>query len=132
MQVASGAELALGALTRQIEALFPSVVGPADARAATGEPYVVIGDQMHGAGTVPGAVDAGQPAAFDWTIDEAIARAVRMFERYADGRTGTLYWRRKPEMIDASNGRGPFRVYMRLLITDRQPVLLASETNADV
>ena len=97
-------------LTAYIEGRFPIGGGPGSTGlyynlAPTGEEYVVIGNQHPDEG-----------------IDEETAcRAARAaFDAYAEGRVGTLYWRKKPQLEwqrdDPKTGRCV--VYIRCLISD--------------
>lgn len=55
--------------------------------------------------------------AFD-TIDQAAEAAMKAFQKYAEGRSGTLYWRIPPE-IDYGPKQKKFAYYMRVLISDK-------------
>jgi hypothetical protein len=102
---------ALISLVNYIEDRFPA--GPeydpsrwnwtvqSGATAATGEPFVDL------------TTREWQPSR-----DALIEAAKKAFDAYAEGKTGTLYWRVRPEIAeDSSKG---WRFYMRLLISDKE------------
>lgn len=57
------------------------------------------------------------PAGFG-TIDGAGDAAESHFQKYANGKSGTLYWRIPPEIAYGAKQR-KFAYYMRLLISDK-------------
>ncbi len=85
------------------ESLFP--VGPPSSRmhSATGERFTQL--------TISWSDGFG-------TLDEASAGAKAAFKGYAEGKSGTLYWRVVPEIAKDQNRR-KFAYYMRLLISDK-------------
>lgn len=86
--------------------------------AVTGEPYFIIGNTL-APSDQPGVVAEGaqREAAFD--EETACMSAASAFREYAEGKTGKLYWRWKPELLwDSPMGRRCI-VYMRLLISDK-------------
>lgn len=93
--------LALAALVLHCNSNFP--IGPAGDRpgtAPTGEPYTEL-------------------PAKEWypSREAALDAAKAAFDEYAEGKTGTLFWRVKPELgQDYKNG---WKFYMRLLISDK-------------
>jgi hypothetical protein len=113
---------------------------PTDGRlAVTGEPYVVVGhENSEDYPLIPGVVREGMSCSdFGFSEEEAVGAALAAFDAYAEGKTGTLYWRTCPQLnmqthshFDlADDGavrprrgsrlkRPLFRVYMRLLISD--------------
>ncbi len=104
-------------LIEWIERQFPVGEPTTTYRSVTGEPYVVIGLSA-GTPTTPGVVDEGalREAAFD--EETACMGAAAAFREYAEGRTGTLYWRFKPQ-LEWDPDRRRCLVYMRLLISDK-------------
>lgn len=52
------------------------------------------------------------------TIDQARKSAESAFQKYAEGKSGTLYWRIPPEIAWGAK-RQRFAYYMRLLISDK-------------
>lgn len=92
-----------GILRAYCEGKFP--VGPSTAmwQSVTGEPYIEL--------------CLAYPSGFD-TAEAARIEAQSHFDRYAEGKSGTLYWRIAPE-IAFSVPRGKFAYYMRLLISDK-------------
>lgn len=106
-------------LQAYIEGRFPSVRGFPSARCPTDDLYVVLGTfRATGAGILP----EGMERIGFTTPKEALSEAKKAFDFYADGKTGTLYWRMQPRIDEF---RGLHRVYLRLVITDN-PVLWAS------
>lgn len=94
------------ALREYCEAKFP--VGPSTDRrtSVTGEPYVEL--------------------ALSWSDGyptPTIARqaAITVFNQYAEGKEGTLYWRVPPE-IAYGEKQQKFAYYMRLLISSKPPI----------
>jgi hypothetical protein len=58
------------------------------------------------------------------TIAGCIRAARDAFDAYAEGKSGTLYYRVMPELAGKSEYYGPWAFYMRLLISDK-PVVKA-------
>lgn len=52
------------------------------------------------------------------TIDQAAEAAMAAFQKYAEGKSGTLYWRVPPEIAWGAKQK-KFAYYMRLLISDK-------------
>lgn len=113
----------------EIERLFTCEDAPATALYPTGEEFVEIGiDGIMGEDRFPGFATSETAAASAW---------VAAVLRYATGKKGTLYWRERPAIAafdvfldnslhypDFPHGkhfcaRRVFKVYSRLLITDR-------------
>lgn len=116
-------------LEAYIEGRFAVGVPTEGRLAVTGEPYVVIGHESSDAyPLIPGVVREGMACDdFGFGEEEAVGAALSAFDAYAEGKTGTLYWRRPP-VLDALPGRGlplQYRVYMRCLISDK-PVMKAA------
>lgn len=113
----------LAALTKQIASEYPEGPGTVTWCAVTGEPYVVIGAQHpdEGSPAIIGTVDEGKCA--EWSPDEETAclKAMTCLRAYADGREGVLYWR-QPPMLDWNEDHTRCKVYMRLLISDKEMV----------
>lgn len=108
-------------LTRYIESRFP-VGAPTDrALSVTGEPYVVIGhEDSDKYPHVPGVIREGAVRTdIGWCEDEVVGAARAAFDRYAEDKSGTLYWRIKPA-LEWYGGR--CIVYMRLLISAKAEV----------
>lgn len=105
-----------------VEAQFPCVEGLAGPHSQTGEAYVVIG-----MGPIGFTIVRESEA-------EAIEAAKEAFSAYAVWKRGVLYWRILPEMAVHRDGRrkpeAQFKVYMRLLISDR-PVLERAQDTPD-
>lgn len=92
------------------EARFP--VGPSTERrlSVTGEPYVELANQWSDGYPTP-----------------AVARqaALTVFNQYAEGKEGVLYWRVPPEIAYGDKQR-KFAYYMRLLISSKTPIVKES------
>jgi len=94
-------------------------------RSQTGEPYEVIYS-----GTLSPTKE-GQPDEFGLYATEALAARwwLESIRLYAANKTGTVYWRMRPSLEDFPVGdKIPglprvkcFRVYSRLLISDKPP-----------
>jgi hypothetical protein len=52
------------------------------------------------------------------TIEQAAEAAMAAFRKYAEGKSGTLYWRIVPEIAYGAKQK-KFAYYMRLLISDK-------------
>ena len=109
------------------ESLYP--VGPSTdgLRAVTGEPYVVIqvGWEREVAEDQWIKKEGDQ---FDWryggpTPEEGLESFKKAFLGYTSGKSGTLYWRQKPELccnltIRNSYSNAKYTFYARLLVSD--------------
>lgn len=51
------------------------------------------------------------------TRDAVIQAATKAFDEYAEGKTGKVYWRVRPEIEQGKRG---WRFYMRLVISDKE------------
>ncbi len=92
----------------------------------TGEKYVVLGPQHpdDGMPSIPGTKDEGarcEPATDEET---AVMQLRNCFEQYREGRSGTLYWRIKPDLMWSEDEKLCI-VYARMLISDK-PVMRGS------
>lgn len=109
------------------EGLFPVGQSTSMYLSVTGEPYV----ELCGLGThVEGEADGRGYS----SENDARDAAIEAFIAYADGKSGTLYWRVTPEIVSrnpiyfaedgsvAKTGPCGFSFYMRCLISDK-PVL---------
>lgn len=99
----------------KVETGFPSYVSQ------TGEPYVEIGGG--------GVLGEGEVRTHFETQDLAIAGAIAEFRKYAAGKSGTLYWRIRPECEQVrhlTREKESWAFYMRLLISN-MPVLKKAE-----
>lgn len=112
--------MTLEEVVAEFEAAFPAVVdGFPSALSETGEPYTVIcsGGPRPESSPVPALYASRSLAIRAWL------EAVRAF---AKDKTGTLYWRIRPE-IDSIETKAAFpsvpfwAVYSRLLISDKSP-----------
>lgn len=104
-------------LTRYIESRFPVGEPTQRALSVTGEPYVVIGHEDSDKPLVPGVIREGETRGdIGWCEDEVVGAVHAAFDRYAEDKSGTLYWRVKPA-LEWYDGR--CIVYMRLLISDK-------------
>lgn len=85
-----------GDVMRQyVEARFPTRIGPSQAHTETGEPYVVL---------VVGGIKpegAPYPAEGSATPEEAVALWCEEFDKFANGRKGTIVWRTLPTITEA-------------------------------
>ena len=55
------------------------------------------------------------------SIEETAEAAMAAFQKYAEGKSGTLYWRIPPEIAYGAKQK-KFAYYMRLLISDKPKV----------
>lgn len=55
------------------------------------------------------------------SIEEAAVSAMAAFQKYAEGKSGTLYWRIPPEIAYGPKQK-KFAYYMRLLISEKPPI----------
>ena len=97
-------------------------VGPStEARlSVTGEPYVVIGEQIDSEPTIPGTVDERAPREVAFDEETACYLALSCFETYAEGRGRYLYWREPPELEWSNDGKR-CTVYVRCLVSEKTP-----------
>lgn len=134
-------------LLSYIDGRFSCVEGLPTAICQSGDPYVVVGWQIDGLATIPGTINAGARRLIFPTRQLAILGAKCAFDRYADGRRGTVYWRSGPRIETATTAsydqsgltkyaspsvgadgeywaafQEPSIVYMRLVISER-PVI---------
>ncbi len=107
--IASGREAAL--LRTYCESRF--AVGPQSTRihSVTGELHTELACPWH--------------EGFE-TAEKAREAAQAHFDKYAEGKSGTLYWRVTPEIAFSQNRR-KFAYYLRLLISDK-PSLVTKES----
>jgi hypothetical protein len=104
-------------LTEWIERQFPIGESTSGPLAVTGERYVVVGHMIESP-KYPGVIEEGAAPEAGFDEETACMSAASAFRDYAEGRTGTLYWRVKPELSWSSDHRRCM-VYMRLLISDK-------------
>lgn len=69
----------------------------------TGEPYIVL-----------------QGGGYNSSAESARMAAQKAFDKYAEGKSGTLYWRVVPEIGMHRNGY--YVYYLRLLISEKPPI----------
>lgn len=108
-------------LTKDIEAKFKVGASTNWHRSVTGEPYVVISSQHpdNGMPTIPGTVDEAKRRERATDAETAYWAAMSSFQSYAEGRTGVLYWRVKPQLEWNEGMPNSCSFYMRLLISDK-------------
>lgn len=102
----------VASLTKWIEDQFP--VGPTTngMLSVTGDPYVEIGMPVNG---VPGVIEEGHERELAFDEETACLAAATCFREYAAGKSGTLYWRVKPQ-LEWNDDRTRAIVYMRCLV----------------
>lgn len=98
------------ALREYCEARFPVGLSTQRRLSITGEPYVELAHEW----------SAGYPT-------PAVARqaAIAVFNQYAEGKEGALYWRVPPE-IAYGEKQQKFAYYMRLLISSKRPLTVSA------
>ena len=86
-------------------------------------------DRDFGVPTMTDLSVTGQPYAslsvetIDLDRNEAYVAGLNLFDSYAYGRMGPLYWRMMPTITRIQNGLGPcYRIDMQLLISDNPVV----------
>lgn len=124
----------LDELTAYIENLFPCVEGLPTPICQTGDSYVVIGEEAGDVGPriiapmVPGVVREGRVRKWHSGVPRALIAATACFDLYAEGRFGTLYWRR-PAYWSRYGKR--CAVYLRLAISDK-PIIYPDMETLDI
>ncbi len=109
--------------TAWIEQQYPVGESTRGPLSVTGEEYVVLGSQHpdDGMPAIPGTKDEGARCEPAFDEETAVMQAWNCFEQYREGRSGTLYWRIKPDLMWSEDKNTCF-LYVRLLISDR-PVM---------
>src|SRR5688572_2478199 len=95
---------------RIIEDRFPCKMGQPAAYSETGEGYVQINSS--------GPSHEGAHHQIYSTTEEAVGNWLDAVSDYAKDKTGTLYWRVRPELIRIP-GQNGYSVYSRLLISNQ-------------
>ena len=116
----------LADLVAYIEGRFPSVEGLPTNHCQTGDHYAIVGapEENQRPPAIPGTIDDGARRASALDEETAVNLARMAFDRYAEGRSGMLYWRTPPRLEwDRQDRRVSearrCRVYLRLVISGK-------------